>query len=278
MFHGVLLSKPPGEVRGPGSFPRPDHDTRRMNASSAAAWSLITRSASSASVAGSRRAVARATSARTRSPSRTLAGVGPQSSRNDDHVSSSTATRATRAPGESAEPPRSRSALPADAWPVERGLLLRLRRAIAVARLYTAPQVHVRARPWVALLSDLRRQGGRFGRAVQRPPPPGVVAGSRASRPATSLDARANTCCFRQSGALEVAGPRVLRCARSDSRERGHGLSLLLLLCQEIDGWGCPGPGGAGSRSRCQMRRARWRLRQRMASLVVLPSERLRSR
>src|SRR4051794_27042761 len=32
---------------------------------------------------------------------------------------------------------------------------------------------------------------------------------------------------------------------------------------------------GWGAWSRCQMRRARWRLRQRMASLVLLPSERL---
>ena len=35
---------------------------------------------------------------------------------------------------------------------------------------------------------------------------------------------------------------------------------------------------GVGGWSRCQMRRARWRLRQRMASRVLLPSWRLRSR
>lgn len=48
--------------------------------------------------------------------------------------------------------------------------------------------------------------------------------------------------------------------------ERAFPLSLL--LCQEIDWWGCPEPGGAAW-SRCQMRRVRWRLRQRIASLVL---------
>ena len=53
-----------------------------------------------ASTVGSRAARVRATSARTSSPRRTLAGVAPQSRRNSAHVSSSTETRATRAPHE----------------------------------------------------------------------------------------------------------------------------------------------------------------------------------
>src|SRR5215207_2092472 len=58
---------------------------------------------------------------------------------------------------------------------------------------------------------------------------------------------------------------------------RWEALPLSLLLCQEIDGeGGVPWSGWGGCR-RWQMRRARWRLRQRMASLVLLPSERLRA-
>jgi hypothetical protein len=50
-----------------------------------------------------------------------------------------------------------------------------------------------------------------------------------------------------------------------------------LLLCQEGDGDGGVPWSGWGGWRRCQMRRARWRLRQRMASLVLLPSARLRA-
>src|ERR687897_260942 len=58
----------------------------------------MARSAWIASAVGSRPSRARATSARTSSPRRTLAGVAPQSVRNSAQVSSSTDTRATRAP------------------------------------------------------------------------------------------------------------------------------------------------------------------------------------
>ena len=50
-----------------------------------------------------------------------------------------------------------------------------------------------------------------------------------------------------------------------------------LLLCQEIVGVSVWSGMGAGVWSSCQMRRVRWRLRQRMASLVLLPSVRLRA-
>src|SRR5215207_7772735 len=68
------------------------------NASTASAWPPIARSAWIASAVGSCAPRAQATSARTSSPRRTLAGVAPQSARNSAHASSSTDTRATRAP------------------------------------------------------------------------------------------------------------------------------------------------------------------------------------
>jgi hypothetical protein len=55
------------------------------------------------------------------------------------------------------------------------------------------------------------------------------------------------------------------------------GLLLSLLLCQEIERAGVWSGMGAGVWRRRQMRRVRWRLRQRMASLVLLPSARLRA-
>ena len=54
-------------------------------------------------------------------------------------------------------------------------------------------------------------------------------------------------------------------------------LLLVLLLCQEVDGWGAVSDSGWGAPKSCQMRRARWRLRQRIASRWVLPSDCLRS-
>jgi hypothetical protein len=73
-------------------------------------------------------------------------------------------------------------------------------------------------------------------------------------------------------GHVSHTGQLFFRDATTDKVAR-----LSLLLCQEVDGWGCPGRGGAASMSRCQRRRVRWRLRQRMASLVLLPSARLRA-
>jgi hypothetical protein len=57
----------------------------------------------------------------------------------------------------------------------------------------------------------------------------------------------------------------------------GPALSLLLLLCQEIDCVSALSVIGMGVRRRFQTRRAMWRLRQRMASRLVLPSAFLRA-
>jgi hypothetical protein len=83
-------------------------------------------------------------------------------------------------------------------------------------------------------------------------------------------------------GRRGAAGSRRER-ARDGPSQRADSMAnvallRLLPLCQAVDGdGGVPGTGW-GARRSCQMRRARWRLRQRMASRVVLPSARLRSK
>src|SRR3954465_8195466 len=67
-----------------------------------------------------------------------------------------------------------------------------------------------------------------------------------------------------------AAGPSE---KRGSARARAPRLLPLSLLCQVIDGWGCPELGRAAW-SRRQTRRARWRLRQRIASRLLLPSAR----
>lgn len=89
----------------------------------------MTRRERSASPAGSRADRARSTSARTRSARRTLAGVGPHSSRKADQVSSSTATRATRAPTGREPLARRRSGDAGGA--ADRGFRLRVRLAMS---------------------------------------------------------------------------------------------------------------------------------------------------
>jgi hypothetical protein len=89
---------PPGfqepALRGGGSLP----PTATIASRASTCW-RIEASAALASADGDP-AAARRTSASTNWPIRTLAGVAPQSVRNASQVSSSTATRATRAPGD----------------------------------------------------------------------------------------------------------------------------------------------------------------------------------
>src|SRR3954452_21590819 len=71
-----------------------------------------------------------------------------------------------------------------------------------------------------------------------------------------------------------TAAPGAKAALASGSRP----LSCVLLLCQELDGWGGVSGTGWGARSSCQMRLASWRLSDRIASRWVLPSVSLRAR
>ena len=134
----------------------PPLDSRRMCPSRTSAWSPMTRSAKRASVTASRCPLARATSALTRSPSLTLAAVDPQSSRNAIQVSSSTATRATRAPGYAGVAEAAATGLPVPAGVFGRALRRLPRLAIHVACLYTQPDAS--ACPSVSVRSSAPRE------------------------------------------------------------------------------------------------------------------------
>ena len=166
-----------------------------------------------------------------------------------------------------------------------------IRRSMSTARALRGPRgarrsspVHApsgfRAAPGsrAAPVARARQHGGSVGDRVD---PAAGQAGRTTLR--TSPKAQGRIHCERCRGtALRV----LLSLEGSTPSPSGWGwspaarmrrVSLLLLLCQEIDGVSVSPLIGVGVRRRFQTRRAMWRLRQRMASRLVLPSAFLRA-